>query len=81
MEAPDGTCGPGEEDLVWLLLRCLYGLKQAPRGWNQHIDDVLKKLKFHRLAADFGLYILGEGDDALYLALYVDEIFLFWTAR
>ena len=32
MEAPNGTCGPGEEDLVWLLLRCLYGLKQAPRG-------------------------------------------------
>ena len=29
MEALDG-----EEDLVWLLLRCLYGLKQAPRGWN-----------------------------------------------
>ena len=42
MEASDGTCMPGEADLVWLLLKCLYGLKQAPRGCNQHIDDVLK---------------------------------------
>ena len=59
-----------------LLLRCLYGLKQAPRGWNQHIDDVRKEMGFHLLESDFGLYILGEGSEALYLALYVDNMFL-----
>ena len=28
----------------------------------------------HLLESDFGLYILGEGPDALYLALYVNEL-------
>ena len=51
--------------MVMLLLRYLYGLKQAPRGRNQHIDDVLKEMGFHRLEPDFGLYILGEGRGAL----------------
>ena len=32
MVAPDGTCGLGEEYIVWLLLRCQYGLEQASRG-------------------------------------------------
>ena len=31
---------------------------------------------FHRLASDFWLYILGEGTEALYLALYVDDLYL-----
>ena len=31
MEQAEGTCEPGNEGLVWLLLRCLYGLKQSPR--------------------------------------------------
>ena len=72
----EGTCQKGEEGMVMMLLRWLYGLKQAPRGWNQHVDDVLKEMGFHRLESDFGLYILGEGPDALYLALYVDGLFL-----
>ena len=58
MEMPKGTCGEGEEGMVMIFLRCLYGLKQAPRGWNQHIDDVLMEMGFHRLESDFGLYIL-----------------------
>ena len=33
-------------------------------------------MQVHRLASDFGLYIMGEGPEALYLALYVDDVFL-----
>ena len=73
MEAPHE---PREENMVWVLLKCLYGIKQAPRGWNHHINDVLKGMKFHRLQSHFGLYILGEGPETLYLALYVDDLLL-----
>ena len=76
MEQPESTCAPGQEHLVMLLLRCLYGLKQAPREWNQHIDEILQTMGFRRIVSDFGLYVLGTGDNALYLALYVDDLFL-----
>ena len=32
---------------------------------------------FRRLVSDFGMYVLGTGDNTLYLALYVDDLFLF----
>ena len=36
----------------------------------------LKQLGFKRLRSDFGIYVKGEGEDAIYIALYVDDIFL-----
>ena len=58
------------------LLKCLYGLKQSPRQWNILIDTVLKKLGFKRLLSDVGMYVKGEGVDAIYIALYVDDLFI-----
>ena len=46
IEQQEGTCEPGNKELVWLLLRCLHGLKQSPRLWNEHIDEVLKDIGF-----------------------------------
>ena len=54
----------------------MYGLKQAPRQWNILIDGVLKKLGFTRLKSDVGIYMKGDGDSAIYIALYVDDLFL-----
>ena len=76
MEQPEGTVFPGGEGKVMRLLKCLYGLKQSPRQWNILIDTVLKQLGFTRLKSDFGIYVKGEGDDAVYIALYVDDLFL-----
>ena len=76
MEQPEGTVVSGEEGKVMRLLKCLYGLKQSPRQWNLLIDTVLKQLGFTRLKSDFGIYVKGEGDDAVYIALYVDDLFL-----
>ena len=36
----------------------------------------MKKLGFKRLKSDFGIYVKGEGEDAFYIALYVDDLFL-----
>ena len=76
MQQPEGTVKPREEGKVMRLLKYLYGLKQSPRQWNQLIDAILKQLGFTRLKSDFGIYVKGEGDDAVYIALYVDELFL-----
>ena len=76
MEQPEGTTLPGGEGKVTRLLKCLYGLKQSPRQWNHLIDTVLKELGFTRLKSDFGIYVKGEGDDAVYIAMYVDDLFL-----
>ena len=76
MEQPEGTVQKGDERKVMRLLKCLYGLKQSPRQWNIYIDTVLKQLGFRRLKSDFGIYVKGEGEDAVYIALYVDDLFL-----
>ena len=76
MEQPDGTVKEGEEAKVMRLLKCLYGLKQSPRQWNLCIDAVLQKLGFRRLKSDVGIYVKGEGDEAVYIALYVDDMFM-----
>ena len=76
MEQPEGTVLPGNEKKVMRLLKCLYGLKQSPRQWNIYIDNVLKQLGFTRLKSDFGIYVKGEGENTIYIALYVDDLFL-----
>ena len=76
MEQPEGTILPGDEGKVMWLRKCMYGLKQAPRQWNILIDGVLKKLEFTRPKSDVGIYMKGDGDNAIYIALYVDDLFL-----
>lgn len=76
MEQPEGTVKEGEENQVMHLLKCLYGLKQSPRQWNLYIDAVLKGLGFRRLKSDVGVYVKGEGERSVYIALYVDDLFL-----
>ena len=65
MQQPEGTVQLRDEGIVMRLLKCLYGLKQSPRQWNLFIDTVLKELGFTRLKSDFGIYVKGEGDDAV----------------
>ena len=76
MEQAEGIVLPESKGNVMRLLECLYGLQQSPRQWNILIDTVLKQLGFTRLKSDFGIYAKGEGDDAVYIALYVDDWFL-----
>ena len=76
MEQPEGTVEKGNEGKVMKLLKCLYGLKQSPRQWNIFIDTVLKQLGFTRLKSDVGIYVKGKGGNAVYIALYVDDLFM-----
>ena len=44
--------------------------------WNLHIDNILKRMGFFRLSGDHGVYYKWDGANRVWLALYVDDIFL-----
>ena len=59
----------------------MYGLKQSPRMWNQTIDKLLKKLEFVQFTSQHGIYVQGEGESRVFLAVYVDDILLEWLDK
>ena len=75
MELVDGMEGAGEGKVA-RLWKAIYGLKQSSRMWNLHIDGILRRMGFHRLSADHGVYVKWDGVNRVWLALYVDDIFL-----
>ena len=77
VDIPEGVA-PGGEGKVWRLRKCLYGLKQSPRMWNMTIDKVLKEMGFSRFTTEHGIYVVGEGDDRVFVALYVDDLLIVW---
>ena len=68
--------GYGNAGKVARLWKAIYGLKKASRMWNQHIDRILKQMGFFWLTADHGVYYKWDGVNHVWLALYVDDIFL-----
>ena len=73
MEGMEGYGIPGKVARLW---RAIYGLKQASRMWNHHINGILKSMGFERLSGDHGVYFKWDGENRVWLALYVDDIFL-----
>nr|GEY42758.1 ribonuclease H-like domain-containing protein [Tanacetum cinerariifolium] len=72
---------PGFQDLehlnyVCLLQRSLYGLKQAPRAWFQRFAAYITTVGFTPSRCDSSLFIYKQGDDTMFLLLYVDDIVL-----
>lgn len=74
IKVPDGF--NESDDVVYKLLKALYGLKQAPRCWNREFNAFIKSLGFVRSKHDPCLYVLFNGDDVVYLLLYVDDILI-----
>jgi hypothetical protein len=72
MEPPPGVSL--EKGQYCKLKRTLYGLKQSPREWNAVIHKFLISQGFQQLKSDPCLYKCGEGDDAIYVAVYVDDV-------
>lgn len=59
---------------VCLLKKSLYGLRQAGRSWYTRISEVLKNFGAKASNADHCVYYIGQGEDALIIAIYVDDI-------
>lgn len=61
---------------VCKLHRAIYGLKQSGRVWNIKLENALKSFGLHKSKMDSCVYFNTNKD--LILAIYVDDILLFW---
>lgn len=71
MRQPEGF--EDGSDSVCKLRKSLYGLKQAARCWYKRFVDFLERLGFVASQADPCLFIKKEGQNKIFLALYVDD--------
>ncbi|CAI7876316.1 unnamed protein product [Closterium sp. NIES-53] len=62
---------------VLMLKKALYGLKQAPRQWYLNLRGVLEEIGFTPSTADHSLFMLGEGEQRSFMAVYVDDLLIF----
>ena len=71
-----GFCDSQHPEHVCLLKKSLYGLKQAPRAWYQRFIDYVATLGFSHNICDHSLFIYHQGNDTMYILLYIDDILL-----
>lgn len=53
-------------------------LGQAERNWQVKSDEVLRRFRATSSNSDPCMYYLGQGQEALFIAIYVDERNIFW---
>ncbi|WVZ74832.1 hypothetical protein U9M48_022958 [Paspalum notatum var. saurae] len=73
---PAGFIDSAHADHVCRLSKSLYGLKLAPRAWYTRFASFLGNIGFRPTKSDNSLFVLRQGNDSVYLLLYVDDIVL-----
>ena len=66
----------GKEELVCRIKKSLYVLKQSPRMWYYKFDSYIQDLGFNISKDDYCVYNKQFRDHFIYVALYVDDMFL-----
>jgi hypothetical protein len=74
MEKPEGFSLKDNPNYVCKMKKALYGLKQAPRAWYYRLDKFLQEKGFKKGTVDNDLYIKSEGDNLLFVLVYIDDI-------
>lgn len=77
---PRGFEKEGEERKVYKLIKALYGLKQAPRAWYARLNKCLTELGFTKCPFEHAVYIKHEGNEALIVGVYVDDLLVTGTS-
>ena len=76
MEQPPGFVDPDKPTHVCRLRKAVYGLKQAPRAWYNELQTFLLSLGFKNSLADASLFVYNDGNELVYLLVYVDDILI-----
>ena len=75
MSQPEGYIEGNQEDTC-RLIKGIYGLKQAAKVWHDQLSDYIKEYGFMQSVADPCLYIKVDGDNIVYLIVYVDDFLI-----
>lgn len=65
-----------EKGKCWRLNKAVYGLKQAAYEWFIHISAKFKELGIMSSDEHEGIFLRRDGDNVIYIALYVDDLFI-----
>ena len=76
MAQPDGFTDIVHPVYVCKLERSLSGLKQSPRMSNKTIDDFMQGLALKKCESDHCVYMKRNGQDMIFVTLYVDDLIL-----
>ena len=71
---PPGFENPKYPGHIFKLSKALYGLKQAPRAWYDRLKNFLLEKRFSMGKVDKTLFVLKQGNDQLFVQIYVDDI-------
>ena len=45
------------------------------------IDKVLQAMSFTRFITKHGIYVVGEGEEKILMALYVNDLLIVWSSE
>ena len=76
MKQPPGFEDSSHPHYVCKLRKAIYGLKQAPRAWFDKFSSFLLEFRFKCTTQDPSLFVYLNGQDTMYLLLYVDDMLL-----
>jgi hypothetical protein len=79
MEQPEGFSLTDNPNYVYKLKNPLYGLKHAPLAWYYRLNKFLQEKGFKKGTVDNNLYIKSEGDNLLFVLVYVNDIIFGYT--
>lgn len=81
MEIPEYSNIVNCNSKVLRLKKAIYGLKQSARAWYSRVEECLLKLKFRRSSYEPCLFIKSNNNVMIYIALFVDDFFVFYNCK